>query len=229
MTGPTGFFWMTPRWILFCIAAGLALTGTGGRAAAEPGPRELFDDAVRLFFAAKPDESARLFDRLVEVVPAAEPELWQRGLALYYAERFEDGRRQFEVHRTVNPNDVENTAWHFLCVARLEGMQAARGGLLPVGADSRVPMQQILDLYAGRCEPASVLAAADAGEAEARRNQMCYAHLYLGLFHEAAGDTAKARAHVVEAAGPYRMDHFMGRVAVAHAALRGWPVDAAGR
>lgn len=193
--------------------------------AAEPEPRELFDEGVRLFFDGKPVESAKVFDRLVAAVPRAEPELWQRGLALYYADRFDDGRKQFERHKTVNPDDVENPAWHFLCVARLEGLEAARKKLLPVGRDPRVPMQEILDLYAGRCEPAAVLAAAEQGAGPARRNQLCYAHLYLGLYHEAAGNADKARGHIEQAAGPFRMDHYMGRVAVLHARLRGWATD----
>lgn len=197
--------------------------------AAEKAPQELFGEAVELFFDAKPIESARVFDQLVKAVPAAEPDVWQRGLALYYAERFDEGRKQFELHKTVNPNDVENPAWHFLCVARLEGVQAARGTLLPVGEDARVPMSEILDLYAGRCEPAVVLAAAEKGEPDARRNQLCYAHLYLGLFYEVAGDTEKARAHMTLAAGPFRMDHYMGNVAVMHARIRGWTVEDAGR
>jgi len=194
-------------------------------AAADPEPRDLFDEAVSLFFEGQAAESARVFDRLVAAVPAAEPQLWQRGLALYYAGRFADGRKQFEVHRTVNPDDVENAAWHFLCVARLEGAAAARAALLPVGDDPRVPMREVLDLFAGRCEPAVVLAAAAAGEGEARRNQLCFAHLYLGLFFEATGDDEQAREHIVQAAGPFRMDHYMGRVAVVHARLRGWPAD----
>lgn len=90
-------------------------------------------------------------------------------------------------------------------------------------------MREILDFYAGRCEPAAVLAAAEKGAGEARKNQLCYAHLYLGLFFEAAGDAEKARAHMIQAAGPFRMDHFMGKVAVVHAKLRGWPVENAGR
>lgn len=196
---------------------------------AEKSPQKLFSQAVQLFFDAKPVESASVFDQLVEAVPGAEPELWQRGLALYYAERFDDGRKQFELHKTVNPNDVENPAWHFLCVARLEGIQAARGKLLPVGEDARVPMKEILDLFAGRCEPAAVLAAAEKGESAALRNQLCYGHLYLGLYYEAAGDAEKAREHITRAAGPFRMDHYMGKVAVMHAKLRGWPVDDAGQ
>jgi lipoprotein NlpI len=86
-------------------------------------------------------------------------------------------------------------------------------------------MKEILALYAGKCDPDAVLAAAQRGEGEALRNQLCYAHLYLGLYFEALGDAAKAREHMVKAAGPFRMDHYMGKTAVMHAKLRGWPVD----
>jgi len=208
------------------VASLIAAAACGSIVAAEPpAPQEIFDEAVRLFFESKPVESARAFDRLVEVAPQAEPELWQRGLALYYAGRFEDGRLQFERHKTVNPDDVENPAWHFLCVARLEGPEAARKAMLPVGDDRRVPMREILDLYVGRGDAAAVIAAAERGEGGARRNQLCYAHLYVGLHAEATGDVEKARRHVTLAAGPFRMDHYMGKVAVVHATLRGWSGD----
>jgi lipoprotein NlpI len=217
---------MNSLWLVF---AAVVVSFSANGFAAEPTPQELFSEGVRLFFDAKPVESARVFDQLVVAVPGAEPELWQRGLALYYAERYADGQKQFERHKTVNPNDVENPAWHFLCVARLKGAAAAREALLPVGEDRRVPMKEILDLYAGKCEPAAVLAAAEQGDGEARRNQLCYAHLYLGLYFEALGDAEKAREHITQAAGPFRMDHYMGKVAVMHAKLRGWPVADAGQ
>ena len=192
----------------------------------DPEPRQLFSDAVRLFFDARPAESARTFDALVDAAPRLEPGLWQRGLAFYYAERYADGRKQFELHRTVNPDDVENAAWHFLCVARIDGLEAARAAILPVGDDPRVPMKQVLDLYAGRCGPDAVVEAADRGAGETRRNQLCFAHLYVGLYHEAAGDAARAREHVALAAGRFHMDHYMGEVAVVHARLRGWQAAA---
>jgi hypothetical protein len=50
---------------------------------------------------------------------------------------------------------------------------------------------------------------------------LCFAHLYLGLHAEAVGDAELAQRHMMLAAGPFRMDHFMGRVAVLHAKLRG--------
>jgi len=212
-----------------CFLVVVAFWLCGSTATAEPTPQELFTEALRLFFDAQPVESARVFDQLVLAVPAAEPELWQRGLALYYAERFDDGRKQFELHRGPNPNDVENPAWHFACVARLKGPEAARQAMLPVGEDQRVPMQEILALYAGRGDEAAVLQAASQGDGRERRNQLCYAHLYLGLYAEVTGNAEKAKAHVVQAAGPLKMDHFMGKVAGVHATLRGWPVDQAGQ
>lgn len=185
-------------------------------------PQQLFERAVQLFFAGEPAASARLFDTLIKQQPDLAPGLWQRGLALYYAGRYTDGRQQFELHRTVNPNDVENPAWHYLCVARTTSPEQARAELLPVGRDARVPMREILSLYRGDGTKADVLAAASAGDANQRRNQLCYAHLYLGLYAEAAGDTAAAKDHLLKAAGPYSMDHYMGQVAKLHVLLRGW-------
>jgi len=210
------------RWFL-CLVIVLGAPSAGVSAAADPA--SLFNEAVRLFFTAQPLESAKVFDQLVVARPESEPELWQRGLALYYAGRFDDGRRQFELHRTVNPADVENVAWHFACVARDKGAEAARRAIIPVGADSRVPMREVLELFAGRAEPAAVLAAAEAGPGEARRNQRCFAHLYLGLYFEAIGDDERAKRHMLEAAGPFAMDHFMGRVAQLHCQLRGWSAE----
>ena len=69
-----------------------------------------------------------------------------------------------------------------------------------------------------------MLEAAEKSEAGARRNQLCYAHLYLGLFQEAVGNVDKAREHMTRAAGAFRMNHSMGKVAVMHAMIRGWPV-----
>src|SRR6187200_1952625 len=65
------------------------------------------------------------FDRAEHLNPALTPYLWQRGVAYYYAERFADGARQFEVDLTVNQHDVEETVWHYLCQAQLQGPQVA--------------------------------------------------------------------------------------------------------
>ncbi len=183
-----------------------------------------YGEGVRLFFAAEPAAAAVAFDRLIAISPAAAPQLWQRGIALYYAGRFADGRRQFELHHEINPGDVENAAWHFLCVARSAGLAAARAALLPYAGDARVPMREIHQLFAGTGTPEAVLTAAAAGQDNAgdRRDQLCYAHLYLGLYCEAMAETIQAKSHLLLAAREFRMDHYMGRVAQVHVQLRGW-------
>jgi Flp pilus assembly protein TadD len=109
--------------------------------------RQILDRAMADFQAGRVAASIDGFDRVIALQPEAAPQLWQRGIALYYAGRFQDCRAQFESHRTVNPNDVENAAWHFLCVARAESPEAAVKKILPVGPDARPPMREIYQLF----------------------------------------------------------------------------------
>ncbi len=132
---------------------------------------------------------------MARLAPRSAPQLWQRGIALYYAARYRDCRQQFEEHRLVNANDVENSAWHFLCVARGESVRIAREDLLPVGPDPRVPMRQIYDMLRDSLSPDGVIAAAKT-DPEA----LFFAHLYVGLYYEALGNNARALEHITEAA-----------------------------
>ena len=177
------------------------------------------------FFAGRIKESLVEWDAQVKEDPSSLPGHWQRGLALYYAGRYTDGRAQFEAHQKVNSEDVENAAWHFLCVAKAESVDAARKTFIPITRDTRVPMKEIHALYAGKGKPEDVLVAAEAGEgipANARNRRLCYAHLYLGLYHEALGEAAKAKAHLLKAAAIAPAANYMGQVAVVHCRLREW-------
>jgi lipoprotein NlpI len=154
-------------------------------------PETILNRAVADFENGRFVESAAAFDSLAKLVPDRAPHLWQRGIALYYAKRFPDCRRQFESHRAVNPDDVENAAWHFLCVARAESPEKARAALLPVGPDARVPMRQIYEMFRETLMPEQVLAAA--GDHPAAQ---FYAHLYVGLYSEALGRNGPALEHI---------------------------------
>jgi outer membrane protein assembly factor BamB len=157
--------------------------------------QQIFDRAVDDFVSGRIAESVKGFDNVARLAPRSAAQLWQRGIALYYARRYQDCREQFEAHRRVNPNDVENAAWHFLCVARAETVSEARAALLPVGPDSRVPMSQIYALLRDKGSPESVLAAA--GD---RPEAVFFARLYLGLYFEALGNKTRALEHITEAA-----------------------------
>ncbi len=153
------------------------------------------------FAAGRLEAAVDGFDQVAELVPDAAPQLWQRGIALYYVGRYQDCREMFESHRLVNPNDVENAAWHFLCVARGESPASARAALLPVGPDGRPPMREIYEMFRGERTPEQVM---DDGERLAARrgpSALFYAHLYVGLYYEAIGNGEAARSHLTAAAG----------------------------
>jgi lipoprotein NlpI len=163
-------------------------------------------------------ESVAAFDQFLKLRPEQANGHWRRGISLYYAGRFDDGKKQFEGYEKVDTNDVENAVWHFLCAARQDGLKKARASILKIGKDRRVPMMQVYDLFKGTLKPADVLAAANSGDLtdEQRRQGLFYAHLYLGLYAEVAGDKKKAAEHLALAAGKYKIKHYMGEVARVH-------------
>lgn len=196
-------------------AAAIALACGGAGPAAAQNPRAVLDRAVEDFAAGRLTAAAAGFDEVAALVPGAAPQLWQRGIALYYVGRYQDCREQFESHRLVNPNDVENAAWHFLCVARLESPAAALAALLPVGPDSRVPMHEIYRMFRSEAAPEEVIAAGERAAERGRSSGLFYAHLYVGLYHEALGDDARARTHL-EAAADAPAGGYMHMVARVH-------------
>src|SRR5262245_44962357 len=109
---------MTSCFRFLCFIAMATWVGSAAGQLRGDSPQEVLERAVADFERGRVTESATGFDNLVKLRPDVTPQLWQRGIALYYAGRYKDCRAQFESHRTVNPNDVENAVWHFLCVAR---------------------------------------------------------------------------------------------------------------
>ena len=181
-------------------------------------PQAILDRAMADFKNSRLKESVAGFDRVAHLAPDYAPQLWQRGIALYYVGRYKDCRAQFESHRKVNPNDVENAAWHFLCVARAESPEKAKAALLPVGPDSRVPMAEIYQMFRGALAPEQVLAAAG----PRLESQFC-AHLYVGLYYEALGNKERAREHITAAAQDRFAEagDYMHVVARVHLGVRG--------
>jgi lipoprotein NlpI len=115
----------------------------------------------------------------------------------------------------VNPDDVENAFWHFLCVARAESPDKARAALLPVGPDPRVPMRQVYLMLQGKQTPDDVLSAAGA-----ERAAQFYARLYVGLYAEARGrkDLALENLKAAAADGFASAGGYMHMVARVHLA-----------
>ncbi len=165
------------------------------------------------------EKSVADFERVIQLQPERAPYHWQLGISYYYTGQFAEGVAQFESHQTVNSSDVENAVWHFLCLTRAEGIEAARERLLPIPGDSRVPMMEVYALFGGKGTEDAVIERAHKGQVlgGGQRRQIFYAHLYLGLYHEALGNGDQAYTYIKKAAQQYKENGYMGQVARAHA------------
>jgi len=168
------------------------------------------------FQLGKIEASIQDFDHAEKLDVQITPYLWQRGLAYYYAERLAEGAKQFETDLTVNAQDVEETVWRYLCMARLSGVTEARNSLLPVKNDPRKIMATIYNLFVGNCSQEDVL---NIGKLTGLKGKF-YSHLYLGLYYEAENNSELAQEYIVKAANEYKIDDYMWYLAVVHKNLR---------
>ena len=165
------------------------------------------------------DESLADFNAYLKAVPKAEPAHWRRGIAFYYAGKYAEGAKQFFDGQGDFGADVENVFWHFLCNARKDGIDKARNSLLPLkGPDSRVTMMRTNDMLHGKATPEEVVKTAEEAKlaGDPKNEAMFYAHLYVGLYYEAAGDAAKTREHLTAAVEKHKIGHYMWDVANVH-------------
>jgi lipoprotein NlpI len=185
-------------------------------------PRGYYYRGRERFRLAKIKESVADFDHYVKLAPEEEPKLWERGISLYYAGEFDRGAKQFEMYQTYHDEDVENSAWRYLCQAKASDTKAALKELLPIKNDRRPVLMDIFAMFKGEKSPAEVIAAAERASAEESGKKMArfYANLYVGIYYEAHGEAKKSLEHIRAAAEKYNDGHYMGDVAKVHLKIR---------
>ncbi|PHR99379.1 MAG: hypothetical protein COA78_25065 [Blastopirellula sp.] len=154
------------------------------------------------FRIGKFKESVTDFDQYVKLQPNQVSRQWERGISCYYAKQYQAGADQFKLYQTYHDNDVENSVWRYLCVARAQSVEEARKTILPIKNDRRIPMMTILAMYRGDATPEDVLKEIEQGEPTAaeKMGRKFYADLYLGLYFEANAQPKKAQPHIAAAA-----------------------------
>jgi len=156
------------------------------------------------------------FKRYIQRHPEDEADLWQHGIALAMDGQYDQGRKLFELHRTVNPNDVENALWHFYCVAKSSNAENARAGLLPAPGDRRPPMEELLQLYRGEVDEAAVRTAMEQFPKGTRGHDSAtfYGELYLAMHADSLGDRKRALELAEKAASAKDVNYMtdVGRV-----------------
>lgn len=174
------------------------------------------------------EDSIRLFDAAA-AVGYPKSLLWQRGISLYYAQRFQEGYEQFRKDAELNSQDTEESVWAMVCEAPLDGFEKSRSNMQVVQEESRPVMRLVYKLFRGQLgqEKEGRLRAAleqTAASSESAQDSF-YANLYLGLLAEARGDVEESRTRIRQATfsdyGRHSPD-YMADVARVHARLRGW-------
>ncbi|XP_020244710.1 uncharacterized protein LOC109822858 isoform X2 [Asparagus officinalis] len=163
------------------------------------------------------------FDRAIELDPRQKAYLWQRGLSLYYLDRFEEGAEQFRLDVAANPNDTEESIWCFLCEARVYGVEEARKRFLEVGRDPRPVMREAYDMFRDGGDPEKLVS----GFVDGRDDERFYASLYAGLCYESQ-NIEGAKLHIIAACrSPYgsRSHDYMAYLARVHCSCRNWSVS----
>ncbi|XP_021898857.1 uncharacterized protein LOC110815379 isoform X1 [Carica papaya] len=161
------------------------------------------------------------FDKAIEIDPRQKAYLWQRGLSLYYLDRFEEGAEQFRIDVAQNPNDTEESIWCFLCEAQLYGVDEARNRFLEVGRDPRPVMREAYNMFKDGGDPEQLVAAFSSRQDA----EYFYASLYAGLYHESQSKQDSAKFHILAACqSPYgqRADDYMASLAKVHCLCRNW-------
>lgn len=170
------------------------------------------------FKLAQFKESVADFERVIQLQPQRTPYHWQLGISYYYIGQHRKGMSLFKKHQTVNRNDVENAVWHYLCAVKVHGLEEAKKRLLTISKDPRTPMMEIYALFGGWGTEEQVLKQAHQGRTigGVRARQIFYAHLYLGLYHEAQGNAGKAYNYIKKSAQQYKENGYMGQVSRVH-------------
>ena len=140
------------------------------------------------------------------------PLAWKRGLALWYAKRYEDSAAQFEVDMAANGSDVEEFVWRWLCHARISSPERATEQMLDLDNDDErgTPFMEILQMFRGQLKPSKVLRAP-----KDNKNGAAYANFYVGLFLSECGNVEEALVHL-RAAAERPSDDFMGKLMKMH-------------
>lgn len=203
--------------ILFLLGAfASTITNTAGAEAEKRSPRQLVRAGMDEFRAGKVEESIKTFESAARLQPDLRPHLWQLGISYYYVGDFQKGKDLFASHQKVNDQDVENAVWHFLCGAKVDGVETARGRFISITGDRRVPMKEVHRLFAGKGTREEVLEAARKGKGEELKSQMFFAYLYLALYEEAVGNAEESLKLIKKATGEFAQSHYMGDVARVH-------------
>ena len=134
------------------------------------------------------------YSRMTELDAEVDSSHWRRGIALFYAGKFDEAAGQFKRYHFFDNVDRENGIWRFLSQTKAVGLKKAQEGLLVYEKDDREPFPDVYQLFAGTISPEELLQKIEkASITDAEQEQrLFYAHLYIGLHASVTGQKEQA-------------------------------------
>ncbi|MEM9644993.1 MAG: hypothetical protein AAF989_08355 [Planctomycetota bacterium] len=164
--------------------------------------------------AGKIEDSIVSFERAISLAGDDEftAGLWQYGISLFFAKRYDEGTKLFDQYQQFGPDDVETAAWHFMCMAKAKDVETARQNVIEIYGDGRPAMKEVHQRLSGG-EDSIVHDAIRKAKGTPRQGAaIFFGNFYLGAIADAEGDLPRAKRRMkVAAISPYT--EFMADVA----------------
>ena len=136
-----------------------------------------------LFMRGRFADSLADYEKMVDLDATLDAGHWRRGIAYFYAGKYEQASHQFEIYHTHDDVDRENGIWRYLSQVKAHGVEKARKGLLKYAKDDREPFPAVYQLFEGKTTPDKIFEQIRSASVddEEREKRLFYANLYAGL------------------------------------------------
>eukprot|EP01025_Chloroclados_australasicus_P018673 TRINITY_DN1990_c0_g1_i2.p1 TRINITY_DN1990_c0_g1~~TRINITY_DN1990_c0_g1_i2.p1 ORF type:complete len:275 (-),score=37.20 TRINITY_DN1990_c0_g1_i2:152-943(-) len=209
---------------LATVAAGVGVARAAGLFG--DNSQQLIKNGMNYFKQNEIEKALDIFDLVLEKNPELAPRLWQRGIALYYLNEFEEGAAQFRKDVEINPNDTEEAIWAFLCESQFMGVEKARQNFMVVKQDPRPVLRKAYEVFKEGSDPNLILQ--EIRDKSGVKGDYFYANFYVGLYHESNENEAASKEAILNALKSTYAESFgdyMVQVAKIHCLQRGWDAD----
>jgi lipoprotein NlpI len=146
-------------------------------------------------------EAAADYDKMVDLDAGLDKSHWRRGIAFFYAGKYDKAAHQFEIYHSFDDVDRENGIWRYFSQYKAYGKEKAQAGLLKYAKDDREPFPSVYKLFEGKLTPEQVIAQVEGATIgdEDKESRRFYAHLYVGLNAAVEGRKEEAAKHLHQA------------------------------
>jgi lipoprotein NlpI len=168
----------------------------------DPGNIGLYSSRGDAYFKrARFAEAVADYEKMVEVDAGLDKSHWRRGIAFFYAGKYDKAAHQFEIYHSFDDVDRENGIWRYFSQVKAYGKEKAQAGLLQYAKDDREPFPAVYKLFEGKLTPEQVIAQVEGAKltGDEKESRRFYAHLYVGLNAAVEGRKEEAVKHLHQA------------------------------